>query len=112
EGEVLPHAGPREVRMTAREDVPPADDGAGAEQHVAPRTPVEEVLAEIWGAVLGVERVGVHDNFFELGGDSILSVRIISRARAAGVELKPRDFFKFPTVAKLATVAETGIDAD
>src|SRR5262249_24818893 len=46
--------------------------------YVAPRTPVEEGLAEIWAGVLGVDRVGVHDNFFELGGDSILSIRVVS----------------------------------
>ena len=74
---------------------------------VAPRTPVEEVLATIWSSVLGVDRVGVHDNFFDLGGDSILSIQIIARANQAGLGLSPRHLFQHQTVAELAMVAGT-----
>jgi non-ribosomal peptide synthetase component F len=71
--------------------------------YVAPRTETEQVLAGIWGEVLGVERVGVEDNFFELGGDSILSIQVMSRVRVVcGVELSPRVLFVDPTVAGLA----------
>jgi amino acid adenylation domain-containing protein/non-ribosomal peptide synthase protein (TIGR01720 family) len=73
----------------------------------APRNPVEEVLANIWSSVLGVDRVGVHDNFFDLGGDSILSIQIIARANQAGLGLLPRQLFQHQTVAELATVAGT-----
>jgi hypothetical protein len=44
------------------------------EDFVAPRTPVEKMLAEIWAEVLGVERVGIHDKFLELGGHSLLAI--------------------------------------
>ncbi len=81
--------------------VAPAPADAAAE-YVAPRGPVEEALAEVWRDVLGLDRVGVHDNFFALGGDSILSIQAVSRARRAGVELKPRHFFENPTIAELA----------
>nr|QEO74167.1 AMP-dependent synthetase and ligase [uncultured bacterium] len=73
--------------------------------YVAPRTRAEEVLAEIWCDVLGVERVGVHDNFYELGGDSILNLQIVARANAAGLGLTPRLLFQHQTVAALAAVA-------
>ncbi|OLB76498.1 MAG: hypothetical protein AUI14_18580 [Actinobacteria bacterium 13_2_20CM_2_71_6] len=74
---------------------------------VAPRTDAERALAEIWAAVLGVDRVGVEDDFFELGGDSILSIQVASRARQAGLGVMPRDLFRHPTVAALvASVAE------
>ena len=52
----------------------------------APRSAAtEEVLAGIYGQMFGVERVGVEESFFELGGDSILSMQVVARARAAGL---------------------------
>ena len=85
-----------------------------AAERVAPRTDNERLLAEIWAEVLGVERVGVTDNFFALGGDSILSIQVVSRARADGLTLVSKDVFRHQTVAELARVvrAETPIVTD
>ncbi|MBD0689284.1 non-ribosomal peptide synthetase [Streptomyces sp. CBMA123] len=80
---------------------------AGGADHRAPRTEAERLLAGIWAELLGVERVGIDDDFFLLGGDSILSIQVVSRARAAGLALSPRDLFRHPTVAALATAAGT-----
>jgi amino acid adenylation domain-containing protein/non-ribosomal peptide synthase protein (TIGR01720 family) len=74
---------------------------------VAPHTPEEKVLAQIWSQVLKVEEVGIHDNFFELGGDSILNIQIITRARQAGLQLTPKQLFTHQTIAELAVVAGT-----
>ena len=52
--------------------------------------------------LLGLDRVGVDDSFFELGGDSILSMQVVARARAAGLVCRPRDIFVEQTVASLA----------
>ncbi len=71
----------------------------------APRTPTEAQLVAVWAEVLGLERVGVHDNFFELGGDSILSLQVISRAKAQGLPLTPRHLFQHQTIAELAEAA-------
>jgi amino acid adenylation domain-containing protein/non-ribosomal peptide synthase protein (TIGR01720 family) len=72
----------------------------------APHTKFERVLSEIWASVLRIDRVGVHDNFFELGGDSIQSIRVISRAKQAGLHLTPRQLFDHQTIAALARIAE------
>jgi len=80
---------------------------AGEERELAaPRNEVEAILAGIWAEVLGRERVGIHDNFFELGGDSILGIRLVARARKAGVRFSPRNLFQHQTIAALAAVAE------
>ncbi|MBC3990751.1 non-ribosomal peptide synthase/polyketide synthase [Streptomyces sp. AC563] len=89
-----------------RRRLPAPEPAAGAEgTYRAPRTDAERVLAEIWGALLGVERVGVEDNFFHLGGDSILSIQVVSRARRAGLSLTPREVFRHPTIAALAAAS-------
>ena len=79
---------------------------------VAARTRSEQVIAEIWSHVLGVEMVGANDNFFQLGGDSILSIQVVSRARLAGIRLTPRQIFQHQTVAELATVVDAMSAAD
>jgi amino acid adenylation domain-containing protein len=72
---------------------------------VAPRSPIEETLANIWSQVLGLDRVGAHDNFFDLGGHSLLATQIISRARELyRIEISLRNFFETPTVAGIAGV--------
>ena len=83
----------------------PAPEYQDVDRYRAPADPVEEILVDIYAQVLGVERVGVDDSFFELGGDSILSIQVVARARAAGVLFKPRDVFVEQTVASLARVA-------
>ncbi|HBL59459.1 MAG TPA: non-ribosomal peptide synthetase [Cyanobacteria bacterium UBA8803] len=74
---------------------------------VAPRTPIEAKLVEIWAEILRVERVSIHDNFFELGGDSILSLQIVAKANQAGLKLTPKELFKHPTIAELAAMTLT-----
>ncbi|MFC9249699.1 amino acid adenylation domain-containing protein, partial [Streptomyces sp. NPDC057136] len=86
----------------------PAPDGANAasaDTYVAPRTEVERILAETWAEILGVARVGVEDNFFDLGGDSIISIRVVARARDFGVHVTAAQLFDHQTVAGLASVA-------
>uniref|UniRef100_UPI0022771BB7 condensation domain-containing protein n=1 Tax=Streptomyces sp. NRRL S-340 TaxID=1463901 RepID=UPI0022771BB7 len=71
--------------------------------HEAPRDVVEEVVAQVWCAVLGVDRVGVRDRFFDLGGKSLMAVQVVARLRKLlGVELPLRALFDAPTVEELA----------
>nr|WP_240629651.1 amino acid adenylation domain-containing protein [Mycobacterium colombiense] len=83
----------------------PAPEYLDADRYRAPADVVEQILADIYAQVLGVERVGVDDPFFDLGGDSVLSMQVVSRARAAGVLFRQRDVFVEQTVSRLAQVA-------
>ncbi|GGP83993.1 non-ribosomal peptide synthetase [Streptomyces melanogenes] len=68
-------------------------------EHVPPRSPLEEELAEIWGELLGVVRVGVHDNFFDIGGHSLLAARLVTLvAHAFAVRMPVSDIFTHPTL--------------
>ena len=76
--------------------------------YVAPRTPIEQQIADIWMQVLNVKRVGIYDNFFELGGYSLVGIQVVSRVRQAlQVEILMSNLFELPTVADLAERVET-----
>jgi amino acid adenylation domain-containing protein len=76
--------------------------------YVAPRTPVETQLSQLWSEVLGVARVGIHDNFFTLGGDSVLAAQILSRVRKVlHGEISFLSLFEAPTVAAMADLLAT-----
>ncbi|MGQ0554672.1 MAG: amino acid adenylation domain-containing protein [Nitrospiraceae bacterium] len=96
---------PRSVNGKIDRQALPQPDQIPAKESTAPRTTTEAQLAAVWTEVLGLERVGVHDNFFELGGDSILSLQVISRAKAQGLPLTPRHLFQHQTIAELAEAA-------
>ncbi|MCF3102091.1 amino acid adenylation domain-containing protein [Streptomyces roseoverticillatus] len=70
----------------------------------APRTPREELLCGLFAQVLDVPEVGAEDNFFELGGDSIMSIQLVSKVRAAGLTMSAKDVFQHQTPAGLAGV--------
>jgi len=87
----------------------PAPEGSQRESvpFVAPRTGVEQTLAEIWQRELKLERVSIHDNFFELGGHSLLGMRIIAQIeQAVGHAVPLKWLFQAPTIAGLAASLE------
>ncbi len=92
---------------TDRRALPAPGRADAADTFLAPRTPVEEILAGIWAAVLKAERVGVRDDFFALGGHSLVGTQVAARVRDAfRVELPLRALFEAPTVEGLAARVE------
>ena len=78
---------------------------------VAPRTPTEKSLAEIWGAVLGIKEVGVHENFFDLGGHSLLAVRLFAEIeKTFGRRLPLATLFNGATIEDLARELHKPVD--
>ncbi|MBZ4422336.1 amino acid adenylation domain-containing protein [Myxococcus sp. RHSTA-1-4] len=93
---------------------PETERAGAAEAYVPPRTPMEQIVADLWAGLLQVERVGAHDNFFDLGGHSLIATQVASRLHALlGVELPLQQIFDAPTVEKLARrVEEARQEAD
>jgi acyl carrier protein len=71
--------------------------------YVAPRTELEQSIAEVWQSVLGISKVGIHDNFPDLGGHSLMAVQLVSKIREMfNIELPIARFYDNPTVVGLA----------
>ena len=94
-----------------RRALPIAEDLASPQQaYTAPRNQLEEMVAGIVAAVLGIDRVSIEDDFFVLGGHSLLAARLASQLRQAlGVDLPMRQVFETPTVAALAAEIEQSL---
>lgn len=87
-------------------------EGESVDPSSAPRTPVEETLANVWAEVLGLPRVGTDQSFFDLGGHSLLATQAISRLRQIfELELSVRTLFTAPTVAEFAHQVEAFLGA-
>uniref|UniRef100_UPI000AB422BF non-ribosomal peptide synthetase n=1 Tax=Kordia zhangzhouensis TaxID=1620405 RepID=UPI000AB422BF len=70
--------------------------------YIAPQTAMEKQLAEIWQALLGIDKMGIEENFFELGGHSLLVIQLISALQHYDLQLSVKDIFEYPTIGKLA----------
>ncbi|MFI7118871.1 non-ribosomal peptide synthase/polyketide synthase [Amycolatopsis sp. NPDC049868] len=84
----------------------PAPDYSELAGGRAPETALEKTLCALFAEVLDVPELGAEDDFFALGGDSIVAMRLVGRARAAGLKITPHEVFAGRTVAALAEVAE------
>ncbi len=90
---------------TDRLALPAPDASAAQALYVAPRNADEEKMADIWADLLKLERVGVHDDFFDLGGDSLLVVRVVTKAAKAGVTITTKQAFEHKTISELIAAA-------
>ncbi|MBN4002010.1 condensation domain-containing protein [Nostoc sp. LPT] len=75
---------------------------------VAPSTPTQEILANLWAAILRIEKVGIYDNFFDLGGHSLLATSLLFQIRQAfAIDFPLRCLFENPTIAALSKLIES-----
>ncbi len=85
----------------------PKRDVTGSRVVVAPTSPTQTLLVQIWQELLGCQGIGIEDNFFHLGGHSLLATQVISRIAAAlDIEVPVSALFEAPTVAELSRVVE------
>ncbi|WP_458788569.1 amino acid adenylation domain-containing protein [Pseudonocardia nantongensis] len=89
----------------------PTPDLTAQVRGTRPGTPREELLCTCASEVLGVPGLGVDDDFFALGGDSVLSIRLVVRAREAGLSITPRQVFTYRTPGALASVCSAYLGA-
>ncbi|MDC9591719.1 condensation domain-containing protein, partial [Xenorhabdus sp. XENO-10] len=80
----------------------PEPERLSTPRYVAPEGELEEVLAELWVELLGVERVSRDDNFFALGGHSLLVIFLMEQLRQRGLKAEISDLFVAPSLKELA----------
>jgi acyl carrier protein len=98
-----------------RRALPPVDGDRVAERTppVAPRTPAERHLAQIWSEVLELAQVGIHDDFFDLGGHSLSAMQVLVRVRDDFiVDLRLDQLLDHRTVASLAELVDQALAAE
>src|SRR5215831_1998769 len=85
---------------------------SGRAGYAPPRTPIEELLVDVWARLLRIEQPGIRDDFFSLGGHSLLAVQVVARVRQLlGLEMPLRTMFEAPTIAEFAERLEAARDS-
>ncbi|WP_123032480.1 lichenysin non-ribosomal peptide synthetase LicA [Bacillus sp. TYF-LIM-B05] len=105
----------KELPVTAngkvdRRALPQPDVEAQTAEYKAPLTETEQLLADIWQEVLGIDRIGITDNFFALGGDSIKGIQMASRLQQHGWKLEMKDLFQHSTIGELSAYVQAADD--
>lgn len=105
--EKIPRDLEKQINREALSRMAQSSSGVAAAVFVAPRTELEQQIAQIWSQTLGTERVGIHDNFFGLGGHSLIATQVVARiSDSFQVDFPLRRLFETPTIAELAKVLE------
>ncbi|TKT78136.1 non-ribosomal peptide synthetase [Aquamicrobium sp. LC103] len=93
-----------------RKRLPQPKNAPRVENHHAPRTPTETLVAELWGEILNAQRVGREGHFFELGGHSLLAARMMARLRPIFETVPPlRTLFEMPRLKDFAEAIDQGL---
>ena len=73
--------------------------------YVPARNEVEQIIANTWQQILGIEQIGIHDNFFELGGDSVISIQIVSiLKKKLNIDIPVVRIYERPTISSLTEI--------
>ena len=68
-----------------------------------PRTPTEELVAQVWRELLELEDFDLAEDFFELGGHSMIAVQVVYElGQRTGIPLELASFFDLATVPEVA----------
>ncbi|WP_375771702.1 SDR family NAD(P)-dependent oxidoreductase [Archangium gephyra] len=77
----------------------------------SPLGPLEQVVADAFGEVLGVDGVGAGSDFFSLGGSSLQATRVMARVnQRTGLRLREVAVFEYPSVSRLAAYIRQSVD--
>ncbi|MCE0556895.1 aminotransferase class V-fold PLP-dependent enzyme [Motilimonas sp. E26] len=95
-----------------RHALPEGDVSQTQNEMVAPSTPLEAQLCQVWQETLGLETIGIRDNFFELGGDSLTLIKLASKLSNLGFSVKAQDIHRQQTIEKLAKVIQQKAQVD
>ncbi|HEX6970376.1 MAG TPA: amino acid adenylation domain-containing protein, partial [Micromonosporaceae bacterium] len=109
--DALPVNASGKLDRAALPDVRPGRAASDVE-YTAPRNELEQVIADIWAEVLGVERIGIDDGFFDLGGHSLLATMAVSRvAQRLGRDVELRILFENPRIREFAPAVAAAREA-
>lgn len=82
------------------------------QRYVAPRTPLEQRLADLWRQVLKVDTIGVYADFFELGGNSLQAMALAGKVQQLlGEPFYVVAILEAPTIASLAAYLQAHYSA-
>jgi hypothetical protein len=85
----------------------PEPEFTGADEYEAPQGEVEEMLAEVWKDILGINQIGRNDNFFELGGHSLAILRVQQKLQQSlPVSLSLRVYFEHLVLKDIAAIIQ------
>lgn len=85
---------------------------AASSAYVAPATPTEKKLAEIWSSLLNIRKIGIRDDFFEIGGHSMIAVSLVVRIeKELGMRIPLASLFERSTIFHMAEMIDRGNDA-
>ncbi|WP_019912658.1 type I polyketide synthase [Paenibacillus sp. HW567] len=100
----FPMIGPNKVDRNALPTLDAMEPKNLRDEYQPPRNEMENMLARLWGEVLGIQRIGVDDGFFEIGGHSLLLMQVQNNLeKELKISIEMADLFKYPTISLLAS---------